>query len=60
MTPTQLEQWIKSLGLNKVKASKELGIARRTLDTYLNGTYTIPLTVELACEALSLRWQKIK
>lgn len=57
MTPTQLQSWMKSLDLNKVRASKELGIARRTLDTYLNGKYPIPLTVSLACEALSLRWK---
>lgn len=58
MTPTQLEAWMKSLGLNKIKAAKEIGISRRTLDTYLDGTYPIPRTVELACEALSLRWKQ--
>jgi len=58
MTPSQLEAWMKAMDFNKVKASKELGIARRTLDTYLNGTYPIPRAIELACEALSLRWKR--
>lgn len=49
---------MKAMDFNKVKASKELGIARRTLDTYLNGTYPIPRAIELACEALSLRWKR--
>jgi len=47
-----------SLGFNKVKASKELGIARFTLDGYLNGKQPVPRYIELACEALSLRWKR--
>ena len=60
MTPTQLQAWMRSHNLTKVKAASSIGISRRTLDTYLDGTYPIPLTVELACEAISLRWQKVQ
>lgn len=59
MTPDQLRTWMESLGLNKVRASSELGITRMTLDKYLREG-KIPRYIELACEALSLRWQKIK
>lgn len=60
MTPKQLETWMDGLGFNKVRASVEIGISRQSLYDYLNGKKPIPRTVELACEALSLRWQKIK
>jgi len=58
MNPSQLKHWMDSLGFNKVKASKELGIARFTLDGYLNGKQPVPRYIELACEALSLRWKR--
>jgi len=58
MTPQQLEAWMKALDLNKFKAAKELGIGRARLDRFLSGDVPIPLTVELACEALSLRWKR--
>lgn len=57
MTPTQLDAWMKSLGLNKVRASQELGISRQSLYDYLKGEKDVPKTVALACEALSLRWK---
>lgn len=57
MTTIQLEAWMDSLGLNKVNAAKEIGISRMTLDAYLKGRQ-IPRYIELACEAISLRWQK--
>ena len=60
MRPQSLSAWMESLGLNEVKASKSLGIARNTLRGYLAGKHPIPLYVELACEALSLRWQMLK
>lgn len=58
MTPSQLNAWMKAMDFNKVRASKELGIARFTLDGYLNGKQPIPRYIELACEALSLRWKQ--
>lgn len=60
MTPKQLAAWMESLGFNKVKASAEIGISRQSLYDYLSGKKPIPRTVALACEALSLRWEKVK
>jgi hypothetical protein len=58
MTPTQLETWMASLDLNKLNAAKELDIGRARLDRFLAGTSPIPRHIELACEALSLRWKR--
>lgn len=58
MTPTQLKHWMDSLGFHKSGAASALGISRTTLDGYLAKKHPIPIYIELACEALSLRWQK--
>lgn len=60
MTPKQLKAWMDSLGFNKVRASTEIGISRQSLYDYLSGKKPIPRVVALACEALSLRWEKFK
>lgn len=49
---------MESLGLNKLNAAKELDIGRARLDRFLAGTSPIPRHIELACEALSLRWKR--
>jgi hypothetical protein len=41
------------LHFNKTKASAELGIARTTLDRYLDGSVTIPRYIALACAAIA-------
>lgn len=50
MTPTQLTEWRKSLGLNRVNAAKALGMSRNTLAGYEAGDVRIPLYVEYACK----------
>ena len=54
MTPATLTEWMARLGYNKSGAADALGIARNTLDGYLQGKQPVPKTVALACAALSL------
>lgn len=58
MTPASLAAWMDRLHLNKVEASKQLGIARSTLDRYLSGETDIPQVVELACLYLATDWRE--
>lgn len=53
MSPASLAAWMDRLHLNKVEASKQLGIARSTLDRYLSGETAIPPVVALACAAVA-------
>lgn len=53
MTPTTLQSWMTRLGLNKSEAASALGIARTTLDRYLDGRQAIPKVVALACSGIS-------
>ncbi len=53
MTPQSMEAWMERLHFTKSKASLELGIARSTLDRYLDGSVSIPHYVALACAALA-------
>jgi len=54
MTPSTLTTWMRRLGYNKVQAAEALGIARTTLDRYLDGRQAIPRTIALACAALAM------
>jgi predicted transcriptional regulator len=53
MTPTALAAWMTRLHFNKVRAASELGIARSTLDRYLDGSVSIPQSIALACAAIA-------
>ena len=53
MTPTSLAAWMARQKLNKVETAAILGIARTTLDRYLDGRTEIPKAVALACAAVA-------
>ena len=53
MTPASLTAWMTRQNLNKVEACASLGIARTTLDRYLDGSTRIPLYIALACAAVA-------
>lgn len=52
-----LASWQARMKLNKLEISIALGIARNTLDGYLNGSQPIPKYIALACAAIE---KKIK
>lgn len=53
MTPASLTAWMARQKLNKVETAAALGIARTTLDRYLDGRTEIPKLVALACAAVA-------
>ena len=59
MTPDLFRRWRASLGLKQKDAAERLGLKKRVIQYYEKGDrdgkpVEIPLSVELACQALSL------
>lgn len=52
MTPADFEKWMERQGLNTQLAAEYLGIGRKSVERYGDGTSEIPISVELACAAL--------
>lgn len=53
MTPASLTAWMTRLHFTKSQACRELGMARSTLDRYLDGSTDIPHYIALACAAIA-------
>lgn len=53
MTPDSLAAWMTRLHLSKTQAASSLGLARSTLDRYLDGSVKIPPYIALACAAIA-------
>lgn len=60
MTPASLTAWMAKQNLNKVETAATLGIARSTLDRYLDGRTEIPRLVALACAAVAEGLKPVK
>lgn len=60
MTPASLTAWMARLHFNKSQACIHLGIARTTLDRYLDGSVRIPRYIALACAAIAQGVPEIK
>lgn len=61
MTPDEFKGWRKALGLSQEEAAERLGLSRSSVLNYERGSrredgriVEIPLTVHLACEAVSI------
>lgn len=58
MTPSDFLTCRNRLELSQAAMAQALGISRRQVQYYESGAWPIPLTVELACEALERRMSK--
>ena len=52
MTSADLAAWMAAHRYNKARLAYDLGIARSTLDRYLDGSRPVPMVVRLALKAL--------
>ena len=53
MTHDALAAWMTRLHLTKTQAASSLGLARSTLDRYLDGSVKIPPYIAFACAAIA-------
>lgn len=60
MTASQFSHWLTEMGFTRVKAAKALGVVRRTIGNYVDGTTDIPKTVWLACMKLASENRRAK
>jgi transcriptional regulator with XRE-family HTH domain len=52
MTAAEFKAWMDINHLTKSQAATRLGLARSTLDRYLDGVSVIPKYISLACETI--------
>jgi transcriptional regulator with XRE-family HTH domain len=53
MTPDDLRAYRKRLGITQTQLAEALGLSRRAIIRYEDGTRPIPRPVELACETIA-------
>ena len=56
MTPKQLDQLLTKNGLSQSEAARQIGVDARTMRRYIAGDTEIPLTVEIALNAIAESW----
>jgi hypothetical protein len=60
MNRTQYRAWLDRHQLTHEAAGKALGVHKSTSKRYGDGSMKIPLTIELAIEALEARWRRAR
>ena len=53
ITPQQLDEWIRWMGVNKTKAAALIGVTRMTIYSWLEGRHPIPSWLGLVLTALA-------
>lgn len=56
MTAKQFTAWRKRLGFTQAQAAVALGMSRRQIQYYEDGSQAVPLVVDLACGAIERTW----
>ena len=57
---TEYKVWLERHQLTHEAAGKALGVSKSTSTRYGDGSNKIPLTIELAIEALETRWRRAR
>ena len=60
MKSTKYKLWLERHQLTHEAAGKALGVSKSTSTRYGDGSNKIPLTIELAIEALETRWRRAR
>ena len=60
MKSTEYKLWLERHQLTHEAAGKALGVSKSTSTRYGDGSNKIPLTIELAIEALETRWRRAR
>ena len=58
MKPAEYAAWLKRHELTHEAAGEALGVHKSTSSRWADGSVVIPMTVELAIEALEARWRR--
>ena len=60
MKSAEYKVWLERHQLTHEAAGKALGVSKSTSTRYGDGSNKIPLTIELAIEALETRWRRAR